>query len=424
MSAPRPMDAFAVNVEAGVGAVARWDAGVAVAGGDDDLALDVMAALQATLGDDPSSGDIIDALRSDSRFNSDRVNLAVAVSAPDGLRVFVRGSTEVRTETDELIAGPEPVERNLPDPRALWMGTGGPPLSQGHPVLDLRRGIVPGRGVVLHRPMAWPPPPDEAAPADTDVDALAAGAAVEAADAVDATNPGQVAPAPPDQPPPPAAPAPVALAAPSPPVPTGGPDVTSQPVPSGPFEAVDWGDPVETRQPLPVATKEQSAPDDVRESADQVLGIRCSRDHFNNPKASYCQVCGISMIHLTHRLEPGPRPTLGFVVFADGATYAVDRPYLIGRKPRPTPTSGLTALATQDQTQSVSREHGELRLDGWDVHYVDLGSTNGSFVWSPAAQTWTPLRPREPLTLTSGTSVSVGRMTFVFQGASKEVEGR
>ncbi len=415
MSAPRPMDAFAVNVEGGVGAVARWDVGVAVAGGEDDLALDLMAALQAALGDEPSSGEIIDVLRSDSRFNSDRADLAVAVSAPDGLRVFVRGSAEVRTEADELIAGPEPIERNLSDPRALWMGTGGPPLRQGHPVLDLRRGIVPGRGVVLHRPVAWPPPPADAEPAASGLDAR---------DAVDATKPGQVAPAPPDQPPPPAAPAPAALAAPSPPVPPGGPDGTSQPVPSGPFEAVDWADPVETRQPLPVATREQSPSVDVGESADQVLGIRCSRDHFNNPKASYCQVCGISMIHLTHRLEPGPRPTLGFVVFADGATYAVDRPYLIGRKPRPAPTSGLTALATQDQTQSVSREHGELRLDGWDVHYVDLGSTNGSFVWSPAAQTWTPLRPREPLTLTSGTNVSVGRMTFVFQGASKEVEGR
>lgn len=421
MSASRPMDVFAVNVEAGDGAVARWDVGVAVAGGDDDLALDLMAALQATLGDEPSSGEIIDALRSDSRFNSDRADLAVAVSAPDGLRVFVRGAAEVRTETDELIAGPEPVERHLPDPRALWMGTGGPPLSQGHPVLDLRRGIVPGRGVVLHRPMTWPPPPADAEPSAR---GAAGGADVAGVDAVDATNPGQAAPPAPDQPAPPAAPAPAALAAPAPPMPPGTPDVASQSVPSGPFEAVDWADPVETRQPLPVATKEQSASVDVRESADQVLGIRCSRDHFNNPKASYCQVCGISMIHLTHRLEPGPRPTLGFVVFADGATYAVDRPYLIGRKPRPGPNSGLTPLATQDQTQSVSREHGELRLDGWDVHYVDLGSTNGSFVWSPTAQTWTPLRPREPLTLTSGTSISVGRMTFVFQGASKEVEAR
>ncbi len=416
MSAPRPMDAFAVNVEGGVGAVARWDVGVAVAGGEDDLALDLMAALQAALGDEPSSGEIIDVLRSDSRFNSDGVNLAVAVSAPDGLRVFVRGATEVRTETDELIAGPEPVERNLPDPRALWMGTGGPPLSQGHPVLDLRRGIVPGRGVVLHRPMTWPPPPADAQPVADDLDGP------DADDAIDATNPGQVATDAPDQPPPPAAPAPVALAAPTPPVPPGEPDAASQPVPSGPFEAVDWADPVETRQPLPVATRAGETVD-ARESADQVLGIRCSRDHFNNPKAGYCQVCGISMVHLTHRLEPGPRPTLGFVVFADGVTYALDRPYLIGRSPQPTPESGMTALATQDSTQSVSREHARLEFDGWDVVYVDLGSTNGSFLWDVNVGRWNPIAAHSPVVLTSGSTVSVGRMTFVFQGASRSVDG-
>lgn len=417
------MDAFAVNVEAGIGAVARWDAGVAVAGGDDGLALDLMAALQSAVGDAPTSGELIQVLRADSRFNSDRADLAVAVSAPGGLRVFVRGSAEVRTETDELIAGPEPVERDLSDPRAIWMGTGGPPLSQGHPVLDLRRGVVPGRGVVMHRPTSWPPPPADAIPGEAGAEAQAAPGTVAAAapapvaeEAIDATNPGQPGSAAPDLPPP-------VPAAPAPPAPPGSQPSAGQPVPSGPFEAVDWSDPVETRQPLPVATRE-SEPVDARQSADQVLGIRCSRDHFNNPNAGYCQVCGISMVHLTHRLEPGPRPTLGFVVFADGATYAVDRPYLIGRKPKPGANSGLTALATQDQTQSVSREHAEFRLDGWDVLYVDLGSTNGSYVWNPTAQAWTPLRPNEPLTLTSGTSVSVGRMTFVFQGASKAVEGR
>ncbi|MEL6981795.1 MAG: hypothetical protein AAFO29_05170, partial [Actinomycetota bacterium] len=147
MSERRPLDDFAVNVESGIGAVARWDAGVAVAGGDDGLALDLMAALQAAVGEAPTSGELVQVLRSDSRFNSDRADLAVAVSAPEGLRVFVRGAVEVRTETDEVIAGPEPVERDLSDPRAIWMGTGGPPLSQGHPVLDLRQGVVPGRGV-------------------------------------------------------------------------------------------------------------------------------------------------------------------------------------------------------------------------------------------------------------------------------------
>ena len=412
------MDEFAANVEPGPGVVARWPGGLAVAGGDDEWQCsDLMAGLLAALGDQPSSGEVVELLRSDARFCQAGVDLAVAVATPDGVRVFVRGRTEVRTEDDEVIAGPVPVERDLSTPMALWLGSGGPPLSQAHPVLDLRRGVVPGRGVVVHRTPSWAPPSAEPAAV---AEARAEGANLPEAEP-DATNPGQVAGGAPVDPAP--APAPVAAVPPGPPAVPGPAPAAHPVVVSTPFEAIDWSDPVETRNPLPLATKE-SQDVDVRASAEQVMGIRCSRDHFNNPKAGYCQVCGISMVHLTHRLIPGPRPTLGFMVFADGATYAVDRPYLIGRSPQPSPESGLTPLATQDATQSVSREHAELRLDGWDVLYTDLGSTNGSYVWSPQAQTWTPLRPREPLELSSGTTISVGRMTFVFQGASKEVEIR
>ncbi len=406
MSGP-VVDDFALNVEAGPGTVARWEVGVAVAGGD--RSADLIAALQAELGPAPTSGDLVTLLRTDPRFTAG-VDLVVAVGTPEGIRVFVRGDTEARTENNEVIAGPDPIELDLAAPLALWLGVGGPPTSQGHPVLDLRRGVVPGRGVVLHRSVVAEPAPQPAAagtpappgpPIDPPVD--------RPIEEVDPTNPGQ-----------PADPAPPGSAPVVPPASSAGAESPAEPVVSGPFRAVDWSDPVDTRQPLPVATH-QSEDVNVRASAEQVMGIRCSRDHFNNPKAGYCQVCGISMVHLTHRLEPGPRPTLGFVVFADGATYAVDRPYLIGRSPHPGPERAITPLATQDPTQSVSREHGELRLDGWDVLYVDLGSTNGSYRWDPAAQTWTPLRPHEPVALTSGTSISVGRMTFVFQGASKEV---
>jgi hypothetical protein len=197
------------------------------------------------------------------------------------------------------------------------------------------------------------------------------------------------------------------------------------PVPQQDFKAIDWNDatPVEDRAPLAVQDSTvDGAGESLASTGEQVLGIRCSREHFNNPKAGYCQVCGISMVHLTHRLEPGPRPTLGFMVFADGATYAVDRQYLIGRSPQPRPGGGLTSLQTQDVTQSVSREHAELRLDGWDAYYVDLGSTNGSFLWDAAGRRWDPIQPNTPVELTSGAMVSVGRMTFVFEAASRAIE--
>ncbi|MGI9599491.1 MAG: FHA domain-containing protein [Acidimicrobiales bacterium] len=387
------LDDYAANVVPGIGAVARWEAGVLIAGGPQDVALDLIADVTTRLGDDPTSAALIGLLRDGPRFDGADVDLAAAVSIPDGVRVFVRGDMQIRTETDESILGPEPAERDL-SAVALWLGRADPPTVQGHPIMDFRRGVVTGSGIVIHRP-----------------------AVVEESESPVPKTPRYPDPAPHPDP----APAQPAAVAPTPPQPGG----AESPATVRPFDAIEWDLPsaVETREPLAVLTNDTD-PTDVEagsEAGQQVLGIRCSRGHFNNPQAGYCQVCGISMIHLTHRLEPGVRPTLGFVVFADGATYALDRPYLIGRRPVPGPDSGMTALATQDATQSVSREHAELRIEEWDVEYVDLGSTNGSFIWNTVAGRWDPIPAGTSVTLESGTTVSVGRMTFVFEGASRAV---
>lgn len=388
------MDAYSVNVVPGAGAVGRWPSVVVVAGGDQTEALDLVAELEGALGPEPTAGAVVDLFRSGPRFDTALVDIAAAVSTPEGVRVFVRGAMQVRTETDELIAGPAPVERDLPAATALWLGGGEPPTAQGHPAMDLRRGVVTGEGVVVHKPATQQLRTPIPSPASEQV------------------SPRQVEP-------PPAPPETIADRA----------EVVSRP-----FEAIEWDGPaaVETREPLEVlgpesvelATELAEQLDDEKSDERRVLGIYCSRAHFNNPSAGYCQVCGISMVHLTHRLEPGLRPTLGFVVFADGATYAVDCPYLIGRSPLPSNDSGLTPLPTQDATQSVSREHAQLRLEDWDVTYVDLGSTNGSFLWNAPGRRWDPIQPNVPVVLASGTTVSVGRMTFVFEGASKAVGGQ
>lgn len=396
------------------GLVGRWGAVVMVIGGAG--AGETMAALRDGLGEEPSSGDVVDLLRADPRFGGGSVDLAAAISTPDGLRIFVRGRAEARTEANERVDGAEPVERDLPGARAVWLGLGGPPSRQAHPVIDLRRGIVPGRGLVLYRTTAAP---GRSAPAAPAVRPALADPQPPAAPAAPVVPPAPTVPPAPVVPPPPEPPTPPPAQATDP-----GPGPAERaPSEVRPFAALDWSAPAETRQPLPLADAADGVAD-VRVSAEQVLGIRCSRNHFNHPRAGYCQVCGISMVHLTHRLEPGPRPTLGFVVFADGATYALDRSYLIGRRPRPASASGLTPIAAQDATQSVSREHGELHLDGWEVHYVDRGSTNGSFVWEADRKAWRRLETGTPLVLASGMTVSVGRMTFVFQAASKAVEGR
>jgi hypothetical protein len=443
------MDQFAAGVDGGTGVVARWVPGVVVTGGDPADARELMTAMVASVGDDPTAGQLIALLRDDHRFNHGRIDLAAAVATPDGVRVFVRGAMEVRTQTNETIAGPDPVEQDLPAASALWIGQGGPPVVQGHPVINLKLGVVPGRGAVLYQvaaptDVAVSPPAEAAQPAVAAAPSPPAPAAPVpvspapgASPSLDAVPPPVAVPPAVALPPPAAAPRPAAPIPPAPaPLPANAVD-TELPE-ARPFQSVDWNDPaaVETRQPLPVLDRADSpangsadgpagSPADqaASPSGDEVLGVRCSRGHFNNPKAGYCQLCGISMVHLTARLEPGPRPTLGFAVFADGATYAMDRSYLIGRKPRPDPASGLTALMAQDASQSVSREHAELRVEGWDVMYVDLGSTNGSFLWQANSRTWMPIEANTPIVLESGATVSVGRMTFVFEGAAKAVEG-
>ncbi len=155
-------------------------------------------------------------------------------------------------------------------------------------------------------------------------------------------------------------------------------------------------------------------PDDV-----VVEGILCSRHHFNNPIASYCMVCGISMVHLTHNLVPGPRPTLGFIVFDNGSTYGLDRSYVVGREPGQIGEANVAPLAIHDDNETLSRRHAEIRLVGWDVHIVDLGSTNGTFVWDVSFERWNQIAPNTPVLLSPGDTVALGRRTFVFESVTR-----
>ena len=423
------MQDYVANVVPGEGAVARWSSGVLLVGGDRTAGLDLIARVHDQLGPEPDAGALIDALTGDGPVVNNEVDLTAAIETSTGVRVIVRGGAQARTETNELIAaGATAAVRDLDRPMALWLGLDDPPTVQGHPAKNLRLGVVNGAGVVVYLV------PEPASGSGSVSSANKDGGPPVPPSAPTLAPPSHPTPTPPSAPsaPSPVAPAPPVQPASPPPAGVGSPvdgpqrpEAPALPVADLDFKAIDWNDatPVEHRPPLAVHDSTADGPEEsVASTGEQVLGIRCSREHFNNPKAGYCQVCGISMVHLTHRLEPGPRPTLGFMVFADGATYAVDRQYLIGRSPQPRPGGGLTALQTQDVTQSVSREHAELRLDGWDAYYVDLGSTNGSFVWDAAGRRWDPIQPNTPVELTSGATVSVGRMTFVFEAASRAIE--
>ncbi len=294
------------------------------------------------------------------------------------------GNAEIVAPDRTVVGSPgELIEIDLGEPAGplvlRGLGDGSGPVSADH---DLRAGIVPGRGVTVSR-------------REESVDEPMPTAMHEH------------------------------VAAPPPPPPAAVPEIAEAPTP-GDFQVLDLGSPADDGSvgPLPVldapdavvAVESEPADDD----AEIVPGILCSRSHFNNPQARYCMVCGISMVHLTHRVVHQPRPTLGFAVFDDGATYAFDRAYVVGRDPDDEAVErGAEALLLDDAERTVSRAHAEIRPVEWDVVLVDLGSTNGTFVWNPPAGRWDRLEPGAQRRLESGAAVSIGRRTFVFESVHR-----
>ena len=168
--------------------------------------------------------------------------------------------------------------------------------------------------------------------------------------------------------------------------------------------------------PPPSSNPSTASPADSRE---MVMGIFCSRSHFNNPNAMYCQVCGISLVHHRYDLALGERPALGFIVFDDGSTFSLDRNYLVGRGPGEVSDPSYTALKISDNNETLSRRHAEIRLIEWTVNIVDLGSTNGTFIWDYEAEQWNLISPGDPVPLSTGDTVALGRRTFVFESINR-----
>lgn len=377
------LDHHAAAIHLGDGTVARWPGAIVCLPPADGAraALEQLLAALAIGGDDPGPGRILEAIG--TLATEREVTLAALVAVDAGLRAVLAGNAEIATPDQTLTAsGRAVVEVDLGDPAGplvlRGLGDGSEPVSTDH---DLRAGLVPGRGVTVSRRIETL---DESMPTAMHE---------------------HIAPPPP---PPPAA---VAVS-----------EVTEAPTP-GSFEVLDLLQGTDDGlAPLPVLdAPDVVAPEPIEDDREELVpGILCSRGHFNNPQARYCMVCGISMVHLTHRVVHQPRPTLGFAVFDDGATYAFDRAYVVGRDPDDEAQErDAEALFLDDAERTVSRAHAEIRPVEWDVVLVDLGSTNGTFVWNPPAGRWDRLEPGAQRRLESGAAVSIGRRTFVFESVHR-----
>ncbi|AMM32228.1 FHA domain containing protein [Sinomonas atrocyanea] len=122
------------------------------------------------------------------------------------------------------------------------------------------------------------------------------------------------------------------------------------------------------------------APGAAREAAAAllVLGRRCPQGHASPPSYPQCAVCGE---HLDGETVQVPRPALGRVVFSTGEVIDLVQPLVVGRQPSVSrvPSGGMPRLVSvTSPSGDISRNHLEVRLEGWHVMVRDLKATNGT----------------------------------------------
>ena len=148
----------------------------------------------------------------------------------------------------------------------------------------------------------------------------------------------------------------------------------------------------------------------------QILARTCAQGHANPPSRDACAVCGGP---LEGDAELAIRPPLGRVLVSTGQTVELDRPVVVGRRPR-TPRSqaaDLPRLVTvPSPQQDISRSHLEITLEGWHVLVSDMATTNGTTLLR-AGQPPRRLHPSEPVLVVDGDVADLGDgVTLVFEG--------
>ncbi|MGN6239206.1 MAG: FHA domain-containing protein [Cellulosimicrobium cellulans] len=148
----------------------------------------------------------------------------------------------------------------------------------------------------------------------------------------------------------------------------------------------------------------------------QILARTCAQGHANPPSRDTCAVCGGP---LEGDAELAIRPPLGRVLVSTGQAVELDRPVVVGRRPR-TPRSqaaDLPRLVTvPSPQQDISRSHLEITLEGWHVLVSDMATTNGTTLLR-AGQPPRRLHPSEPVLVVDGDVADLGDgVTLVFEG--------
>lgn len=350
-------------------------------------------------------------------------SFAVALIGPNGTRFAVRGAVTVNTGWEEGFSGEDITtwsERFIADVPRFEIGFVDPADAAEYPI---RSGVVLASGIRVGDQFTAPVVEEVAVPEEPDAIAVAE-----------------------EEPEP---------------EPESEPDSEAEPIAEPEPEPVVVPEPV-VEEPEPVA---DAAPTDAQESyvsnetitPDEVVLVRGTRDgddSWNAPPAEPDVAATIAppalsappvppaapasdigdhdgatislgeARRLRQRMSAPDAPTEAIPAFegepsgvtrtrihlSTGQVVELDRPVIIGRKPRSTRASGSTLphlIAVDSPDSDISRNHLEVRPEGDSVVVIDLHTTNGSTLLRPGADP-VRLHPGEQTLVLGGDVIDVG----------------
>jgi FHA domain len=145
-----------------------------------------------------------------------------------------------------------------------------------------------------------------------------------------------------------------------------------------------------------------------------VQAVMCAANHPSPWGSASCSQCGQAVGASPVVIA---RPRLGQLRLESGQVIGLDRPLLIGRKPKleGRMSGEMPQLIELSIGQGLSRTHAMVRYEGWHVLLEDLGSANGTIVTLPGQQP-RRLHGSEPALLEYGASIDFGgEVTAVFE---------
>lgn len=138
----------------------------------------------------------------------------------------------------------------------------------------------------------------------------------------------------------------------------------------------------------------------------QVEAAFCGKGHPNRPGSALCS-CGADVDQAEAAWRVIEQPVLAILTsLQDGSSYPVGGDLALGKEP----PSNETRTGLSFAGSLVSRHHADVIVESWNLHLVDRGSTNGTFVILPGTDEPHRLMPDEKEVLDIGSTIQIGEV--------------